>query len=70
MLEQAWLEDLYVMKKLLKQIDAYVKCGDFQNAKHLGEILAFKARMCPQYEEERRKRLKCLNKNCTPSKTL
>lgn len=51
-----WDADYYEMKKLLKQLDAYIQCGDYLNAKHIGMVLSFKAKHCPQYEEERKER--------------
>lgn len=52
-----WQCDLKEMKKLLNQLDAYVKDGDWTNCRHISNLLQFKIKLCFVYEEERRKAL-------------
>ena len=53
-----WKFNFLELKDLLKQLNAYVECGDWKNAFHISNILAFKIKMYPQYEEERRRKMK------------
>ncbi len=53
-----WRGDFLQMQKWLKQIDSYVSCNDFKNAKHIAKVLQYHLTFDVAYEEEHRIRLK------------
>lgn len=51
-----WRESHYIMSKLLKQLDAYVKVSDWDNADHIRNLLEFQIKYALPLERERRKK--------------